>query len=548
MQTPPGRQSLGTSRNRTTSAPAGPLGDIRSAVRFHGLTRIAGFIVGAGVFMSLEPAPIVGGPQLVFGIYKPPRHPKQPSKAAASDLPKAMSAGGSAKAPAAGVTKGAAAASNQAAPDVSTKADPGESPSRSADLLHNYRQLGGQVADVSWQAFIVADSGVMRLALAPEKHNTLLTRLVNKARGEGYKTPGYMDLRIINRDSREASSPCAFGIGNGTDSLRVGYTAGALLCTQTNEELVNIMACEMGHSLAYHEAERKSWRLLLNTIIIGSLAASSSIGLLPLAAAAVSIDAVVNKVIVGIWLHRRQQYKADAMGAAISMAAGCSADSIISYMQRAFWVDVHDKILQMVTDATCTRGLTDLSASLRQLVPNSGLPEQDPITLQELQAWICISASEAKRLSPEAKTKFDAEVKAIEHILVLILHSIREPVQRWVDPYPDWLDRIAYVQSLSVLKAAQPVQKKQNPKMDALQKALTSLQASEHWPQAVKCMGVKEVNAKAKYDGRLITRNRSEADMSSLIGQANASASAMHAWISWKQACITKICSLTERL
>ena len=153
-----------------------------------------------------------------------------------------------------------------------------------------------------------------------------------------------MDLRIINTHSREGSSPCAFGIGKPADSLRVGYAAGAMLCSQTNEELVNIMACEMGHSLAYHEAERKSWRLLLNTVIIGSLAASSSIGLLPLAAAAVGIDAVVNKVIVGIWLHRRQQYKADAMGAAISMAAGCSADRIISYMQRTHLVEVYDKV------------------------------------------------------------------------------------------------------------------------------------------------------------------------------------------------------------
>jgi hypothetical protein len=125
------------------------------------------------------------------------------------------------------------------------------------------------------------------------------------------------------------------------------------------------------------------------------------------------------------------------------------------------------------------RGLTDLSANLRQLVPNSGLPEKIPVTLQEFQAWICISASEAKRLSPEAKTNFNAEVKAIEHVLVGSLHTMRDPVQRWVDPYPDWLDRIAYVQSLSIRKAAQPIQKKQTSKMDALQQSLTSLQASE---------------------------------------------------------------------
>ena len=116
---------------------------------------------------------------------------------------------------------------------------------------------------------------------------------------------------------------------------------------QANKHVLN--------GLAYHEAERKSWRLLLNTVIIGSLAAGSSMGLLPLAAAAVGIDAVVNKVIVGIWLHRRQQYQADAMGAAISLAAGCSADSIISYMQRAHLAEVSDRTVNLQT--TSEKGL-----------------------------------------------------------------------------------------------------------------------------------------------------------------------------------------------
>lgn len=91
--------------------------------------------------------------------------------------------------------------------------------------------------------------------------------------------------------------------------LLIGWQAQALACcasfevwivlfTQTNKELVNIMACDIGHNVAYHEGERKSWRLLLNTVIIGSLAAGSSIGLLPLAVAAIGIDAVVNKCMV----------------------------------------------------------------------------------------------------------------------------------------------------------------------------------------------------------------------------------------------------------
>jgi len=319
-----------------------------------------------------------------------------------------------------------------------------------------------------------------------------------------------------------------------------------MLAAQTNEELVNSMACEMGHSLAYHEAERKSWRLLLNTVIIVSLAAGSSLGLLPLAAAAVGIDAVVNRVIVGIWLHRRQQYQADAMGAAISMAAGCSADSIISYMQRAHLAEVSDRSVDLQTTSVAfSQTFRARSASLRQLVPKSDLPAGRPFNLEELQAWICISASEAKRLSPEAKTKFDAEVKAIERMLVGLWHCVRDPVQRWVDPYPDWLNRIAYLQSLPILKAAQPIQTKQTPKMDALQKSLTSLQASEHWPQAVKCLGVKDLNAQEKYRKRLSIRECSEAHLRSEISQMF---SAKHGWISWKQACITKFRSLTKNL
>ena len=241
------------------------------------------------------------------------------------------------------------------------------------------------------------------------------------------------------------------------------------------------------------------------------------------------------------------------MGAAISMAAGCSADSVISYMQRAHLTKFYDQVFHLhSTDDTFRQSLTARSASLRQLVPKSGLPEQARVTLEELQAWICISASEAKSLSPEAKAKFDAEVKATEHVLVGLWHCVGDPVQRWVDPYPDWLDRIAYlqrllkrVQSLPIIKAAQPIQTDQTPKMDALQKSLTSLQASEHWPQAVKCMEVKDLNAQAKYSTRLSIRECSEAYLTSEISQM---LSAKHGWISWKQACFTKFCSLTERL
>ncbi len=310
-QSPPGRQFLGASRDSNTPAPAGLLGDIRSAVRFHGLKRIAGFVVGAGVFMSLEPVPIVGGPQLVFDIYKPRRQPRQPSKAVAADLPKAASGGGSATAPAAGlpkaasggsakasaagVTKAAAAGSNKAAPDVSSKAVLGESPSRSAELLDSYKTLRAQLLEVSDQAFGVAESGVLKIY---RNDRALWRRLHDKSYGNGCIASSRMSLQpqhIINTGSWEGNFPCAFGIGKPATGLRVVLSAGTMLHTQTSEELVNIMACEMGHSFAYHEAERKSWRLLLNTVIIGSLVASSSMGLLPLAAAAVGIDAVVNK-------------------------------------------------------------------------------------------------------------------------------------------------------------------------------------------------------------------------------------------------------------
>ncbi|KAL0028621.1 hypothetical protein WJX79_006003 [Trebouxia sp. C0005] len=67
-QSSPGRHFLGASRDSNKPAPAG---DIRSAARIDSLKRIAGFVVGAGVFLSFEPVPVVGGPQLVFGIFKP---------------------------------------------------------------------------------------------------------------------------------------------------------------------------------------------------------------------------------------------------------------------------------------------------------------------------------------------------------------------------------------------------------------------------------------------------------------------------------------------
>ena len=506
------------SRDSNTPAPAGLLGDIRSAVRFHGLPRIASVVVRAEVLMSLEAVPIVERVQLVFGIYKPPRQSRQPSKAVAADLPKAASAA-SAKAPAAGVTKAAASGSNKAAPDIPTKVVPDGSPSHWAALLDKHAELEAQFRRVSMQAYKVAmHDGVIKLA----RNGALARRHDDKVYGEGSAAvTSNMSLqpqRVTSTGSPGGSFPCAFGIGQPPAGLRVGLTAGTMLFAQTDKELVNIMPGQVGHNYAYHEAESKSWRLLLNTVIIGSLVVSSSMGLLPLAAAAVGIDAVVNKVIVGILLHRRQQYQADAMGVAISMAAGCSADSIISYMQRAHLAEVSDRTVDLQTTSDAfSQTFRARSASLRQLVPKSDLPEGRPFNLQELQAWSCISASEAKTLSPEAKTKFDAEVQALENMLLCFSRCIRDPIQRWVDPYPDWLDRIAYVQGLSLLKTAQPVQKKQTAKMDALQKSLTSLQASKYWPLAVKCMGVKDSKSEAKYSCRLDIRKHSEADLTSKI-------------------------------
>lgn len=110
--------------------------------------------------------------------------------------------------------------------------------------------------------------------------------------------------------------------------------------------------------------------------------------------------------------------------------------------------------------------------------------------------------------------------------------------------FPDWLDRIAYLQRL--LKPVQPVQKKQSSQMDTLQTSLTSLQASEHWPQVVKCMGVKDLDAKAKYDHRLGIRKDSDVHLTGDINEFEM-LFAKHGWISRKQACMTKFCSLTEK-
>ncbi len=150
------------------------------------------------------------------------------------------------------------------------------------------------------------------MVLSLARNRALKKRHDAKVHGEGNAAvTSNMSLqpqRVTSTGSREGSFPCAFGIGQPPAGLQVDLTAGAMLSAQTDEELVNIMACQVGHGYAYHEAELKSWRLLLNTVIIGSLVASSSMGLLPLAAAAVGIDAVVNKMIVGIWLHWRQRY------------------------------------------------------------------------------------------------------------------------------------------------------------------------------------------------------------------------------------------------
>ncbi len=60
-------------------------------------------------------------------------------------------------------------------------------------------------------------------------------------------------------------------------------------------------------------------------------------------------------------------------------------------------------------------------------------------------------------------------------------------------------------------------------------------------------MGVKDLDANAKYDHRLDIRTKSDVDLTSEINELEMIL-AKHGWISWKQACITKFWSLTEKL
>ena len=110
-------------------------------------------------------------------------------------------------------------------------------------------------------------------------------------------------------------------------------SAGQLLQYNDPAELINAMSVELAGYISNQCAESRScsasWLSAMGALSASAVFTPSLLGLGARCGALV----LVVKYIARPWLERQQAYDADAIAAAISTAAGCQPDSILSFMQ-----------------------------------------------------------------------------------------------------------------------------------------------------------------------------------------------------------------------
>ncbi len=199
--------------------------------------------------------------------------------------------------------------------------------------------------------------------------------------------------------------------------MQITATAGMLLFQQTPQQLAFIMNHELGHGIAEHSAEMKSWSVLIAFIAfvrlhwsgMGALAALLTTG---------AIWACTEPLIVGVWLSQLLEFEADEIGVAISKKAGCSPADITTAMAA---ICVREASFRQGAWAGCktdTRIHTSLMA-LQQLLPNSQLPMQPVQDSRGLQLVLDAVTDELSIQTDIVCALVDEELKCLRRLIAL---------------------------------------------------------------------------------------------------------------------------------
>ena len=222
----------------------------------------------------------------------------------------------------------------------------------------------------------------------------------------------------------------------------VNMSAGFLLSGSSLSSFIWAMSHEMSHGIAKHTNEKESWRRLITVSIFARLAVSSMLswGCVPYLIISFLLSRIANSVLVDAFLSRHLELEADVLGAALSTAAGCCSDDVISMMASMQAPDAEDIEFQQVM----TQVQQLLVQRLQMSMPGSQLPRQVKDTgdvLHLLQAW----AKQQSAVSDAVRQEQLWRILACWQIVAWQYAIDRHLTTRPLASHPYWLDRVSSV-------------------------------------------------------------------------------------------------------
>ena len=431
-------------------------------------------LLGAGVFVAglhTERVPITGRFQLLFGIYRPPVRSATTGEASgpstyAQTLPKTAQL-------------------------VHPRTLPG---------CHKLEQEGLQLIQLIYQAAAVGveslaqHDGALRSRLARLPPTMLLYHSLSNLQPQA-------SFSMSSEEEFHWSRP--WSLKPGTDKMIIAAQAGLMLSHQTPDTMMWTFAHEVGHATGNHIAESKSWCLLLSAMSTAQLCLSKSVSAKAKLPVAFGLTYLVTKL-VPFCLNHQREYEADAIGMYISLAAGCSPDSIINamsvwYCSRLIWRRRVTADAQ--TDAAMQVNLT----ALQHHLPGSQIPQQLLQDSKGLQLVADAAAQELAGASQQVKERVSNIMLDLRSGIVKKLWASRDEWGDWISDHPPSQYRIGRIKQL--LEHIPPLpelsledQQKLATKREDAKRLIKQYQNSKDWPEALVYLSFTETNSQRWFE------------------------------------------------
>ncbi len=426
-------------------------------------------LLGAGVFVaSLHTGrvPITGRFQLLFSIYRPPVR---------------------------SATTGEACSPSTYAHTLPKTAQ--LSHSRTLPGCHNLEQEGLQLLQLSYQATAI---GVESLA----QHDAALRSRLDRL------PPTMLLYHSLSNLQPQASFWMAgerrfrwsrpWSFKSGADRMYIEAQAGLMLSHQTPDSMMWTFAHELGHAVGNHVAEGKSWCLLLSAISTAQLCLSRLVSAKAKLHVAFGLAYLVTKL-VPFCLNHQREYEADAIGMYISLAAGCSPDSIVNAMS-VWYCSRLIRRKRAMADAQADAAMQVYLTALQHHLPGSQIPQQLLQDSKGLQLVADAAAQELACASQQVKDRVSGIMLDLRSCVAKSMWASRDEWGDWISDHPYWQYRIGSVKQL--LKDVPPPpelslddKQKLSTKREDAQRLIKQYQNSKDWPEALVYLSFTETSS-----------------------------------------------------